>query len=213
MACGAHFTCLSENRKRNLIEVSNLRRLSQHFDIGAHTFNHIPITSVHYNQLWDELYIGKIKLENIIGKPVYSLAWPYGIYNKRAIEVASKVGFTQGRTTKELCISAGKRPFCIPTTLSAFPHYPHTRIKNALMNHNLSGLVRFIRIGCTKCWAELALGFFELALKNGGVWHLWGHSWEVEEKSMWKELALVFAQVSACKEVVHLSNTEMIRYI
>jgi hypothetical protein len=58
---------------------------------------------------------------------------------------------------------------------------------------------------------ELAKLFFLEVLRNGGVWHLWGHSWEIEEYGLWDDLREVLEMVGRHPNVQYLANSELIQ--
>jgi hypothetical protein len=43
---------------------------------------------------------------------------------------------------------------------------------------------------------------------SGGVLHLWGHSWEIEQNGLWPELEIVFKLLAFNKNISYLNNTE-----
>jgi hypothetical protein len=55
-------------------------------------------------------------------------------------------------------------------------------------------------------WDELAIHWFELCLARGGVYHLWGHSWEVDARGDWRRLERVLAHISGRPGVSYLAN-------
>jgi len=46
--------------------------------------------------------------------------------------------------------------------------------------------------------------------KEDAVFHLWGHSWEIEKYDMWKKLEKLLQHISNRKNCVYLSNSELI---
>lgn len=69
------------------------------FEIGSHTHSHFVKFEGKINQLdlctmASEMVSSKYFLERLIGKPVHSIAWPYGYNTKEAISVASALGYT-----------------------------------------------------------------------------------------------------------------------
>ncbi len=59
-------------------------------EIGSHTLNHKFLNSLPDLELERELRASKEKLETIINKPVHSISYPFGKYNKRVIKIAEK---------------------------------------------------------------------------------------------------------------------------
>jgi len=43
-----------------------------------------------------------------------------------------------------------------------------------------------------------------------GVWHLWGHSCEIERYRMWKQLEEVLRYVSGRSDVRYLTNGQLV---
>lgn len=80
-----------------------------------------------------------------------------------------------------------------------------------LKTMNLRGLNQLWRIGRLRFWEEVTRGFFDTGLKHGGIWHLWGHSWEIEEYNPWGELRKVLDIVSRRQDVIYLTNGEVVK--
>jgi hypothetical protein len=75
---------------------TQLREISDHgHEIGSHTMSHADLTLLRSSDVERELRDSKKILEDIIGKPVTSLSFPFGSWNKRVWEIAQSVGYTQ----------------------------------------------------------------------------------------------------------------------
>ena len=61
-------------------------------------------------------------------------------------------------------------------------------------------------------WNNFAEEYFRSVVKNGGQFHLWGHSWEIEKYGMWQDLEKFFKFVSQQKDISFLTNSEFIEY-
>jgi hypothetical protein len=46
-----------------------------------------------------------------------------------------------------------------------------------------------------RSWLELGKRLFDVVLENGGVWHLFGHSWEIERLGLWGDLGEILDYV------------------
>jgi hypothetical protein len=46
--------------------------------------------------------------------------------------------------------------------------------------------------------------------EQGGIWHFWGHSWQVEEKNEWNILEELMAYASSKKNFQFLTNGDMV---
>ncbi|MFH8120434.1 MAG: polysaccharide deacetylase family protein, partial [Candidatus Aenigmatarchaeota archaeon] len=62
-------------------------------DVQSHTMFHKDLTKLSDKELLYELSRSKEILEKNLGKEIKYLAWPYGKFNHRTIEVAKKVGY------------------------------------------------------------------------------------------------------------------------
>jgi peptidoglycan/xylan/chitin deacetylase (PgdA/CDA1 family) len=73
---------------------------AQGMEIGCHTLTHLILTKLKSDeQLRRELVAAKDSIEEHIGHPVTSLAYPFGQYDERVVEAAREAGFTSARST------------------------------------------------------------------------------------------------------------------
>ncbi|MDN3582436.1 polysaccharide deacetylase family protein [Mucilaginibacter flavus] len=63
--------------------------------IGAHGYYHNDLTCIDINEASWELKETKTYLENLVQKPVNSLAFPYGSYSQAVIDAAKDAGYRQ----------------------------------------------------------------------------------------------------------------------
>ena len=57
-------------------------------------------------------------------------------------------------------------------------------------------------------WEKLAIALFEHIYQTGGLFHLWGHSWEIDRLAGWRKLENVLAYIAQKSDVTHVTNTE-----
>ena len=50
---------------------------------------------------------------------------------------------------------------------------------------------------------------FDEVLVYGGVFHLWGHSWAIENERGWDKVEAVFDYIHGHDEVLYLTNSEL----
>jgi hypothetical protein len=61
-------------------------------------------------------------------------------------------------------------------------------------------------------WPKLARSLFRRCLERGGVFHLWGHSWELQEADQWQHLDDILRLMSRfAYEAAFLANGEICR--
>jgi peptidoglycan/xylan/chitin deacetylase (PgdA/CDA1 family) len=68
--------------------------------IGSHGYYHNDLSRVSAGELEAELRLSKAYLEQVTGKPVTSVAFPYGHYSPAVIEEAVRAGYDQLLATK-----------------------------------------------------------------------------------------------------------------
>lgn len=69
-------------------------------EIGAHTKTHLDMPTLSKSQQTDEIAGSKAILEQKLGEPVLSFAYPAGRYNDVTVEVTREAGFAFAVTTK-----------------------------------------------------------------------------------------------------------------
>jgi peptidoglycan-N-acetylglucosamine deacetylase len=122
-------------------------------------------------------------------------------------------GFVGLRTVELLSIDAPRLTqglMLLPTTIQAHPHQRSTYARNMGRRLGIRNLFLYIASGCHTNWAELAISLAELVSVRGGVFHLWGHSWEIERTGQWNQLEHVLKIISSMQEkTLRLSNSEL----
>jgi len=137
--------------------------------------------------------------------------YPNGRYDRATLDFVKKSGYLGARTTRMLRIDAGINEFEIPTTVQAYPHPSLTYVKNALKDGNIAGLSKFATsLLAVGDWVDFARRTFDHVMDNGGVWHLYGHSWELEDFRLWHGLRKLFDHIAHCDGVEYLTNGEMV---
>jgi hypothetical protein len=99
----------------------------------------------------------------------------------------------------------------MPTTIQISRHCRSTYIKNVARGRTLEGLQACLS-NVTKLgnWLELGKSLFDSVFENGGIWHLYGHSQEIEDLGLWKELEEILDYVAKRKGVTYLPNCKLI---
>ena len=68
-------------------------------DIESNTVNHVHLDTLSYDEQLLEMKKSKEILENITGKEVSSIAYPFGDYNTDTVKAAKQAGYSLGFTT------------------------------------------------------------------------------------------------------------------
>jgi glycosyltransferase involved in cell wall biosynthesis/peptidoglycan/xylan/chitin deacetylase (PgdA/CDA1 family) len=187
-----------ENTRSTLSPVQ-VRDLSSAFEIGAHTFHHLVLTTLTSDRARAEIVQSKARLEEITGKPCKVFCFPKGRYANAHIEMLNETGFTGARTVELLSFNrprAERGIAIMPTTLQACPNPMFTYVRNAVKRFRFKALWNLLLHRHGTDWAATALALLDHAQESGGVFHLWGHSWEIEEYQQWQALDRVFAAMA-----------------
>ena len=65
-----------------------------------------------------------------------------------------------------------------------------------------------IKIGIKSENHSASIILFDKTLEEGGVYHLWGHSWEIDKNEDWNRLERVFKYISGVdiKKIIYVKN-------
>jgi hypothetical protein len=197
--------------KRGCMNPQQIRGIAESFDVGGHSYHHIRLTKISPKEAEREINDGKKELQEITGKEVISLSYPYGNFNNGLIRVARDAGFIGARTVMLLTRTI-RDPFQEGTMVNAgnwwFTHYMlhslasrDTKLFNFMLKKNL----------LFKSWDRIAIETLNFVAENGGIWHLWGHSREVAENSDWGKLEGIFQMLGSLpKEIKRMDNSQLL---
>lgn len=76
---------------------------SKWITVGSHSYYHNDLAKISGAALQEDLAMSKKYLEDVTGKEVLSIAFPYGSYSKEAISKAKTAGYSQLLATEALC--------------------------------------------------------------------------------------------------------------
>jgi peptidoglycan/xylan/chitin deacetylase (PgdA/CDA1 family) len=82
-------------------------------EIGSHTVNHVHLDRVDGTILHKELTESRRELEDLLGEPVRSFAYPYGALNETVVAAVREAGYKYACTTRPGWYNAGESPLLI----------------------------------------------------------------------------------------------------
>lgn len=147
-----------------------IKDLSKNFEIGGHTKSHKELTKITFKNAENEILQNKKYLEKIINKKVTSFCYPRGRYNQEVKQLVGFLGYKYARTTRIFSKTVGDK-LLVGTSVHAFSHL-------------------YID------WEILAKVYFLYTKTFGGIYHLWGHSWEIEKYNQWEKLENVLRYIA-----------------
>jgi peptidoglycan/xylan/chitin deacetylase (PgdA/CDA1 family) len=181
------------------------------FEIGAHTVSHAILTEVGPDELAREVGDCKATLQEIVGAEIGMFCYPKGRFNRAVVKAVERAGYRGARGTQMLASAAAFDRFAMPTTLQAYPHRRSNYARNLVRLGALGALLKSVPdlIGFQD-WLRLGQVSFDRVLRNGGVWHLYGHSWEIEKLGLWDRLNEMLEYVSGRNGVEYVTNGELL---
>src|SRR5260370_40572451 len=101
----------------------------------------------------------------------------------------------------------------MPTTLPAYPHDSITYYKNLGKRRDLPVLYNYVtELRRLHSWAELGKKLFDQCLTEGGIWHLYGHSWEIEELGLCADLRQMVDYVRDRPDLIYANNSQPLHF-
>src|SRR5208282_826544 len=174
-----------------VMDRSQIRELSKFFEIGAHTLEHVLIDRLSDREARVQLSGSREWIEGLTGRNCRVFCFPGGKFRNRQLQLVREAGYQAARTVELLSTVSPRRVdgLClVPTTIQVFPHGPYAYAKNALKRLSAPAMYWLRRLLLSRDWLTLAKAFFLQTVQHGGVFHLWGHSWEIEEQGQWQSL-------------------------
>ncbi len=191
------------SKRLTMLQKVDLQALAAHHEIGAHTLNHAHLTLIPPAAAKTEIEGSKSYLEDILAAKIKMFCYPYGEYNAETKQMVRVCRFSGARTVKFKGMKNISDPYEFGVTVTASNHQPDEADEIAKYSQAVS-------IKSLSDWELKAKILFDLALAEGGVWHLWGHSWEIDEHHDWQKLARVLQYVSNRPEARYFTNGETV---
>ncbi|MGC9003265.1 MAG: polysaccharide deacetylase family protein [bacterium] len=98
--------------KNLMLSWEEIREMSEAgVEFGAHTVNHPELTNITLRQARWEIEESKKEIEEMLGKPVVSFAYPSGLYNGDIVEIVKETGFLCAVTTTVREVKPWSNPY------------------------------------------------------------------------------------------------------
>jgi hypothetical protein len=192
-----------------------MTELAKRFEIGAHTVDHVALVTLNPTESQRQISQSKQWIESTVGLPCPMFCPPLGKFNALHHRQIAEAGFWGYRTVELLSTDRPRTRQTLrvmPTSVQAHTHGRVPLIKNALKRRNWRNLMKAIQMASGN-WVETAKALFEDASLHEGVFHLWGHSWEIDENEQWEDLDRLLgwlAERIKANQAVSLTNAEVL---
>jgi glycosyltransferase involved in cell wall biosynthesis len=192
-----------------------IRELGRRFEIGAHTLEHVRIDRLEDGEAFAQLSGSRQWVEDVTGKSCEVFCFPGGTFKKRQLRLVQEAGFRAARTVELLSTAEPHRVdgLCvIPTTIQAFPHGKCAYVRNSLRRFSATFYLALRSTSSSGDWVAQATEMLARTIERGGVFHLWGHSWEIEQEGQWQQLESFLSFVRTKSPSLQcVTNSELVR--
>ena len=192
---------LSTGEMRTLLDMG--------MEIGSHSVTHPILTDVPEATVDREMRESRFTLEHALGVGVTSFCYPKGRFNDNVALRAKLAGYRVGRTTVGFQTDLHFDPLRMPVSVQLIRHHAWMHCRHALRQGNWNGLSDWLfRMGGESDVEKLTSRLLERISARGGVFHLWGHSWEIEKNGLWPQLERLAATLGKLPTAVHVTNRQ-----
>ena len=197
------------------ISPSHIRDLASSFEIGAHTLDHVFLTDVDDTRADEQIAGSKAWIEEVTGRPCPLFCPPAGKFNHQHLRLMRIAGFSGLRSVEYMSLDHPRLVeglLLMPTTLQAAPHGTAVYLRNFAKRLAMRNLWLWITSARSPAWANNVRSLLQATLRSGGVFHLWGHSWEITEHAQWDRLEYALKLMSeVTSEAPCITNGELCR--
>lgn len=213
---GTFYVPISNSEGRPVMRAAEIRKLAQDgFEIGSHTHDHVYLTRITGAQRQVQIQTGKDALEQILGQSVTGFCYPGGKQPSGIAQLLREAGISHARTVENLRSDARFDRYAIATTLQFYPHRRSTLWRNLARAPRplMSKMTLIGQIPVDGNAMDDMAGILSTCAQSDGVYHLWGHSWEIEQLGAWGKLARTLDSIAAlkpqCMTVDEFANTRI----
>lgn len=198
------------NPERGVISETEIKHLASQFEVGGHTLRHLPLTSLPYATARSEIHDCKRWLDDLTGRSTLSFCYPCGRFQAVHAREVARAGFTSARTADWMCLALGRDLYRLAPSLHLYPHSRAVHVAHCVRRGHPGGLARYLlRFGAPTGPHRLAEAMLDYIEQHGGVFHLWGHAWEIAERGLWSELEAILASIAARPALTRLDNAAL----
>jgi N-acetylglucosaminyldiphosphoundecaprenol N-acetyl-beta-D-mannosaminyltransferase len=193
----ATFYIPGANEERIVMTPREIREIDQHFEVGSHTLNHLRLTPLSAQDSWQEILDGKKFSEDTVGHEVVSFCYPGGKFNRRVAAQVAKAGFLAGRTCMYFLNDFPEDPLCWGISAYANTYPAYVQVRHCLLEYNFAGAYNYLTtFKARTAWSSQFRCALDHVSREGGIAHLYFHSWEIDQNGEWDELEAVFKGIA-----------------
>lgn len=191
---GMFFVPTRNSEGREVLTPEQIRSTrSELITFGGHTENHVYLTTVDSSKIEEEIVNNQKYLEDILGEEIIHFCLPGGKYNQEILNTAFKY-YKTIRTADTFNFHRNENNIIFPT-FHVYPRTYKSRVGNCLRHKSYRQL---LSISTHPQWSYLQVieHLLEREKNSEDDIIIWGHSWEIEAKDLWKDVEGLFKLVS-----------------
>lgn len=165
------------------MNIAGLKELYQGHEIATHSLTHPNLSQQSIETIQNEIARDKINLQNIFDCSIVGMAYPYGVYDDKVIQVLKENDIKYARTVQET------ENFELQTNLLEF---------KATCHHNNKNLMK------------LADQFINSDFTEPSIFYVWGHSYEFDLDNSWDMIEEFCAKISNRDNIFYGTNSEVL---
>ena len=177
----------------------HVRELSGDFEIGAHTLDHLFLTEIDINRAHEQITGSKDWVEQVTGQACNIFCPPAGKFTGNHLKLIKAAEFSAVRSVEYMSLDHPRALdglLMIPTTMQANPTPAGAYVRNFIKRFALRNLWTWILHARSPVWSDNVRRLLRATVRAGGVFHLWGHSWEIQQEHQWDRLEYVLKLMS-----------------
>lgn len=193
----ATFYIPASNHERPLMTPAQMREIDRQFEVGSHTLSHIRLTLMSDEKARHEVIDGKKFSEDTLGHEVIAFCYPGGKFTRRIEKHVEEAGFLAGRTCRYFLNDYPENPFSwdISTYANTYPAY--VQLRHCFLEYNFAGAYKYLTTFKSRVpWPAQFICALDDVSRNGGIAHLYFHSWEIDQNGDWDRLEELFKAIA-----------------
>ena len=176
------------NPERKVLSAENIKKIDNNrFEIGAHTYSHKYLSKLPLTEAQVEIVSGKDYLEQLLGKEIAHFCFPGGKYNSELIKMTRRY-FSSARTADTGSL-LGRGAFLIRPAIHFYDRGKLSLLYNSAKSMSLICPAILKNLSEDR-YFDLIKKIIEGLNTYQGIHRMivWGHSWEIEQFSLWDDL-------------------------
>lgn len=169
------------------MNANGLPDLYRGHEIAVHCLTHADLTRCDDETIRNEVVLDKQNLERMFGCEIEGMAYPYGTFNDKVVEIVGECGIKYARTTRSTCGAATPA---------------HLLTLDAAMHHSDQHAFDYIN-------EFLALNPAEMTEPK--MMYIWGHSYEFEVDNNWDHIEQMCKLLAGKDDIFYGTNSEVLR--